>query len=157
MVKINKDTRGFSVVEVVIVIAVVVVLVVVGLLIYNKDHKSTTNTIASSSASNSATGTAPSSALSVSSEFMAAITDNNSSKAISLSTSGSRQFVDQAAPAVEGSYTETSSVEESGNVYVLYSLTNTTNKYARVTLQETSGTWKVSAFDYSANQLKLVP
>jgi len=155
------NNQGFSTVEIVIIVVVIVALASVGWLIYNNEHKATSSISTSSSVTNSTksttTTTAPASALNISSEFMTAITSKDAAKAISLSESGSSQLIDQATSAVAGSYTETTSTEKSGSVYVLYSLTNSKNKYARVTLQETNGTWQVSSFVYGSSQLVLVP
>lgn len=95
----------------------------------------------------------------VSSNFMHDITAGNVSAAAALTDGGSSNnaFLQDAAKNVKGSYSLKSDTVQNSQHYYLYTLTNSTDKYARTILKKESGGWKVTSFVFGGTPLALVP
>lgn len=66
-------------------------------------------------------------------------------------------LLESASQAIKGEYKLTGKTELSGSYYFLYSLSNATNKYARLIVVSTAKGYRVSSFLYSADALALIP
>lgn len=98
-------------------------------------------------------------ATSTSNKFMNDITTGNVPAAAALTDgdSDNTAFLQQAAKNVFGSWKIKTTKVQNSQDYILYTLTNSTNKYARTTMKKESGGWKVTSFVYSPTALSIIP
>lgn len=95
----------------------------------------------------------------VSNSFMHDITTGDTNAAAALTDGGTSNsaYLQEAAKSVSGGYSVKSTTVQANQHYYLYTLSNSTNKYARTIVKKETGGWKITSFVFSATPLTLVP